>query len=179
MPKLQKERRKTFVEKIVLDISTSVELVNGKECQWRCLQSGLLFHQSIRYFCSTVCHYSFNLMLPLVCHVKYHLNAGATETGTHTLLTAVLKRRIWCVLHLVRLEWKSTVEKYNFSFGTAGKGLQYLSPLLSKRTLQRPTHTGSLEKSEPKIDLSISSKLGCFFFCNYEKWHRTWKKREP
>ena len=55
------------------------------------------------------------------------------------------------------------MEKYNFSFGTAGKGLQYLSPLLSKGTLQRPTHRDSLEKSEPKIELSISSKLGGFF----------------
>lgn len=53
------------------------------------------------------------------------------------------------------------VENNNFSFGTVGKGLQYLSPLFIYGTLQLPIHTDILIKSEPKIDSSISAKLVC------------------
>lgn len=68
-----------FLGKTVLDVSTLFEVVNRKECHW----SGLLFHQSIRCFCSTVC--SFNLVLPLVCLVKYRLNARAAEILAQTV----------------------------------------------------------------------------------------------
>lgn len=66
-------------------------------------------------------------MLPLVCHVKYHLNARATEILAHTV-DSCFETTNMSLLHLLRLKWKSTVEKYSFSFGTAGKGLQYLVP---------------------------------------------------
>lgn len=44
-----------------------------------------LVYSSIDPLDISVCHYSFNLMLPLVCHVKYHLNARATEILAHTV----------------------------------------------------------------------------------------------
>lgn len=70
-------------------------------------------------------------MLPLICHVKYHLNARATEILAHTVEGCFETTAMMCAT-----SGGVGVEKYNLSFGTAGKDLRYLSPLFSKRTLK-------------------------------------------
>lgn len=88
---------------------------------WFTLETNDGFHQYIRYFCSTVCHYSFNLMLPLVCHVKCHLNARATEILAHTVDSCFETTNMMCAT-----SGKIGVEKYS------GKGTISLLALLGR-----------------------------------------------
>lgn len=65
-------------------------------------------------------------MLPLLCHVKYLLNARETEILAHTADSCFeTKYMMDATSGGVGVQ---TVEKYSFLFGMAGKDLQYLRP---------------------------------------------------